>query len=348
MLDAIAKAERQIAFVTFVYWTGEIAERFAEALSLAARRGVSVRVVLDAVGAREMDDRLIRTMRSAGVEVRWFRPVRAWRIWQSSHRTHRKLLIVDGQLGFTGGVGIAREWQGDARDPSQWRDSHFELVGPAVLGLWGAFIGSWLEAGGDPLAPPTPTPARVDPRDRLSIHVLPSTAAVGWTTIAIALWALIDAAERSIKIATAYFTPGEETVEALCAKARDGVRVELLVPGPHADVRVAKIVAESELRPLIEAGVRVYYFCPTMMHTKVVVIDEAFACFGSANINNRSMRKDEEILVATGASDLVEDLLIDFAADLGRSELLELEQLRERPWWRRLVAKLLGPLRSEI
>ncbi|PRP96118.1 phospholipase D-like domain-containing protein [Enhygromyxa salina] len=347
MLAAIEGAQRQIGFVTFVYWTGTIADRFADALADAARRGVEVRVVLDAVGARAMKERLIDSMREAGVIVRWYRPLSPWRIWESTHRTHRKLLVVDGQLGFTGGVGIAKEWEGDARDSSQWRDSHFELDGTAVLGLWGAFLATWLEAGGDPIAPPTPapTPASEQP---LRAHVVPATAAIGWTAIATALWGLIDAAERSIKIATAYFTPDDETVERLGAKARSGVDVDLLLPGDHADQRVVKMLAEPKLRPLIEAGVHVYYFRPTMMHTKVLIIDDVFTCFGSANINSRSMRKDEEILVATGAAALVQDLLIDFAADLERSRLLTVDELRERPWWQRALTTLMAPLDSEI
>ncbi|WP_165704028.1 phospholipase D-like domain-containing protein [Enhygromyxa salina] len=347
MLAAVEGAQRQIGFVTFVYWTGTIADRFAAALSAAAERGVEVRVVLDAVGARSMNEQLIRRMRDSGVAVRWFRPPKPWRLWQATHRTHRKLLVVDGRRGYTGGVGIAKEWEGDARDPSQWRDSHFELEGPGVLGLWGAFIGTWLEAGGDPLAPPTPASAAALNRP-LHAHVIPGTTADGWTVVARALWGLIDAAERSIKIATAYFTPDDVTIERLRAQAEAGVHIEILLPGAHADQRLVKMIAEPKLRPLLEAGVEVYYFQPTMMHTKVMVIDDVFACIGSANINSRSMRKDEEILVATATTELVHDLLRDFADDLGRSRAITVGELRERPWWQRALTTLLRPLGSEI
>ena len=344
MLAAIAEAKRSVAFVTFVYWTGEIAERFAEALADAARRGVTVRVVLDSFGARQMDSSLVDRMRAAGVEVRWFRPLRTWRVWRSSHRTHRKLLIIDGHLGYTGGVGIAEEWEGDARDASEWRDTHFEIEGPVVTALWGAFVGTWLESGGEPLPAPRP-PEPYDSEPTLPVLAIPTTGAIGWSRTAGAFWNLMRSAKRSLRIATAYFTPDHRTLAALIEAAQSGVRVEILLPGEHTDSPLVKLASVRHLQPLIDAGARVYQFQPTMMHAKLIIVDDALVCFGSANLNSRSMSKDEEILIASTSSELITTLLEDFEADLARSrELTEVDV----PWWRWLLSKLVKPLRSEL
>ena len=347
MLAAIDGARSFIGFVTFVYWTGDIADRFARALAAAASRGVRVQVVLDRVGARSMDRSLIAMLERAGVELRRFRPL-SWRLWRVTHRTHRKLLVVDLELGFTGGVGIAEEWQGDARGPDEWRDSHFEVRGPAVRGLWGAFVGTWLECEGClaelDASPPT---AGLPCGDSL-IQVVRAPAAIGLNDVAAVYWTALAAATRSIRIATAYFTPGSRTRELLLRQVRAGVRVEILLPGPHHDARVVRLMSEPDIETLLEAGVRIYRFMPTMMHVKTIIIDDTLACVGSANLNQRSLRKDDEVVLSTTDHELVDTLVADFKRDLERSNPVHHLSLARRGLGRRLLSWLLRPLRNEV
>jgi cardiolipin synthase len=348
MLAAIEAAETSIAFVTFVYWQGEIAERFANALADAARRGVDVMVVLDAVGASDMSDALVALLEDAGADVRWFRPKATWRVWRTSHRTHRKLLIVDHDVGFTGGVGIAEEWTGDARSPDEWRDTHLEIRGPAVRNLWGAFAGNWIEMTAD-------LPARWDdarpcdpiPGSDERVLIVRSTASIGWSETASMFRTLLALAKRRVWAATPYFVPDDKTVEQLCRLAMDGADVRILLPGEHIDQTAVRLASERTMGALLEAGVRIHEYDPTMMHAKVLIVDDDLACVGSANMNQRSLRKDDEVSAVLSSPRLVELLGDHFMADLDRSTERSLQGWREA-WWRRALGALLAPFRTEM
>ena len=217
MLAAIESATVQIDFMTYVYWQGHIAERFADALTRKARAGVRVRVILDAFGAKPMPARLVDLMASSGVALRWFRPLARWKLWNIDNRTHRKILVCDGRTGFTGGVGIAGEWEGDARNPSEWRDTHFKLTGPVVRSLYAAFLENWLETEGvlrttDLMLPNRHAPY---PDTDMRAQVVRTSASVRWSDIAMLFRTLLLTARRSVKIATAYFDPDMPMVNIL-------------------------------------------------------------------------------------------------------------------------------------
>ena len=256
MLDAIAGAEHTIDFLTFVYWAGDIGTVFARALADRARAGVRVRVLLDALGARTMDRDLIDLMADHGVQVRWFRPLHRFRPGQLNHRTHRKVLIVDEACGFTGGVGIADEWKGDARDEHEWRDTHFRFEGPTVDGLRAAFLDNWAET--DPVLyedgvdrfPEQPQPGRA------VTQCIRGASETGWSDVATLLRTLLQMAEDRVRITTAYFVPDEELISRLCDAADRGVDVDILIPGPHADKRVVQLAAETSYARLLDHGVR--------------------------------------------------------------------------------------------
>lgn len=347
MLEAIHDARESIAFITFVYWSGEIAEKFAAALSDAARRGVTVMVILDAVGARPMDRSLVEKMQHAGVQVTWFRPLRTWRVWRWSHRTHRKILVVDHEVGFTGGVGVAREWEGDARDETQWRDTHFEIRGPAVQALWGAFVGNWMETL-HTLPRHWNAPMFPEAAGEAKIQLVRATASIGWSDAATAVFALVNVAEQRLRLATAYFVPDDDLADLLADKARSGVEVEVLLPGPHHDVKMCKLASEKTFRKLLEAGVRIHLFQPSMMHCKLILVDEQLAMIGSANLNYRSLRKDDEVILTVSDRGLVAKLDRDYDEDVQRSELLTVQRLEQRPWWRRFLSKFMYRFRSEL
>jgi cardiolipin synthase len=347
MLDAIENATRSIEFLTFVYWTGDIADRFAEALAARARSGVTVKVLLDAFGAAEMSRELVTRMREAGCEVRWFRPVTNWKIWSSDNRTHRKVLVCDGRVGFTGGVGIAEEWQGDARDKSEWRDTHFRIRGPAVHGLQAAFYGNWLESGGL-MVDALPTVAPLEPAGEARIQVIRATAAVGWSDIAMLLRTIVARAERSIRFVTPYLAPDEASARLLAEATERGVEIEIMIPGPHSDQRISRLAGADQLDVLLEAGIKILRYQPTMLHAKVIIMDGTLACIGSANFNHRSMLKDDEIVLVTDCPETIAMLDRHFEEDARCCERLDIEAWRNRGFLRRSREILSRLLKQEV
>ena len=345
MLEAIAAARRNIEFLTFVYWTGDIAKTFATALADRARNGVRVRVILDAIGAAAMDRGLVRQMEDAGVRLIWFRPPLRWKVWQIDHRTHRKVLVCDGRIGFTGGVGIAREWEGDARNECEWRDTHFEVRGPAVHGLRAAFIDNWIEAE-QPLDR-TEVP-ELPAQGTALVQVMKGSAAVNWSAIATMFHVLLVSAQRKLRIATAYFVPDPVMVELLIAAARRGVDVQVLVPGPHMDERLAELAQEHTYVPMLEAGVRLFAFQPCMMHAKILTVDDTVAAVGSANFNQRSMSKDDELVMLVIDPPVLTTLDRHFTEDLQRSVELRAEHMRRSGPLRKLASRFVSLFRQEM
>ncbi len=345
MLDAIAQAESTIEFLTFVYWTGDIADRVAGALAERAHAGVRVRVLLDAIGSAQMRAELTERMESAGVEVRHFRPP-SWRFWETLHRTHRKVLVCDDQIGFTGGVGIAEEWEGDASGPHEWRDTHFRIEGPAVSGLRAAFYGNWIEEvdieRDDLIATDHAMPGEA------RVQVVRSTASYAWSDAALVLRACLLAARRSIDLTTAYFVPGEASVRALCAAAERGVRVRVLIPGPYADQRVVRVASQDVYAPLLEAGVEIWNYQRSMLHAKVMTIDGVLATVGSSNFNQRSMSQDDEVCVQVLDRDFVGTLDRDFENDLADSVRIDLTRWRRRDGFQRLKELATRTVRRQL
>lgn len=336
MLQAIRESTEAIEFLSYVYWKGDIADQFAEALAQRAAAGVRVRVLLDGHGARPMRRDLVERMRSAGAQVEFVRPL-TWRLWRNFRRTHRKVLICDGRIGFTGGVGIASEWEGDARNPGEWRDTHFSVSGPALDGLRAAFVGNWLEDGrtwskGDERVP---EPNGLHEAGSW-VQVLKSSSSHGWSDIATLLRIVVSQAERRLVICQGYFVPDVRMNRLICEASRRGVDVTILMAGQHTDARVSREAGDDRVRELLEAGVRCYRYEPTMFHVKVVLVDDDLAIVGSANFNQRSMRWDDEICLVALDRDLVAQLDADAFDDLARSRELRLEEWKRRPWWKRV------------
>lgn len=347
MLDAIRSATRTIEFVTFVYWTGDVAVEFADAFAGRARAGVRVRVVLDGFGAAAINQSLIAAMKEAGVALEMFRPPVRWKLWEADHRTHRKILICDDSVAFTGGVGIAEEWSGNADDEESWRDTHFEIRGPAVVGLRAAFISDWRNTGHsiDPadLAPPS-----TQALGNTAIAVVDAAAQIGLNNAELILEALVASARQRVVIQTPYFNPTIGLEELLVTAIERGVEVSILIPGPHIDKEVSKLVAEDRLVPLIEAGAVVWQYQPTMMHTKAVLVDGTAALLGSVNVNHRSVYKDEEVALVAVDPDLVAKLEDQFREDVRSSLRVRASDLEQRPVLERLAAGALRRFRNEF
>jgi cardiolipin synthase A/B len=348
MLDAIGAAKHTIDLLTFVYWRGEVGTRFAEALSERARAGVRVRVLLDGWGAHPIEKDLLTVMDEAGVRVRWFRPLSRFRPTRVNHRTHRKVLIVDESVGFTGGVGIADEWQGDARNEHEWRDTHFRVRGPAVDGLRAAFLDNWLETDetlfedGVDRFPEQPQPGSS------VVQAVRGAAETGWSDISTLFLALLQLAEERVRITTAYFVPDTQLNERICEAAERGVTVEILLPGPHADKRFVQVAGQSSYERLLSCGVRIWQFQPSMLHAKIMTVDGIVANVGSANLNARSTELDEEINLVVFDRDLVRELDRQFDDDLERSEEMVEGRWEHRPLPQRAFERAAGLFRHKI
>ncbi len=318
MLDAIRAATSTVDFATYVYWTGDIAKTFAGALTDRARAGVRVRILLDAVGAHLMNHDLVDDMRSAGCQIEWFRPTSTWKVWESNHRTHRKVLICDEDVAFTGGVGIAAEWCGNARNPDEWRDTHVRIHGPAVDGLRAAFVSNWAETDHPLFDEHDRFPEQPQSGD-VTVQVVQSAAQIGWSDLASAFAALIMLAERRLRVTTAYFVPDDRFLRLLCDAATRGVEVTVLVPGEHADKRIVQLAGEDSYAEVLACGVAIHRYEPTMLHAKVLTADGLVTMVGSGNFDQRSLGINDEanVVVFDAATTAVFDAHFD--DDLRRS-----------------------------
>ena len=329
-IDAIRGAEDTVNLLTYAYWRGEIASEVAEALCDRARAGVECNVIVDAVGAAQMDRKLVRSMREAGVTVCYFRPPKPYAVKRLQHRTHRKLLIVDGRAGFTGGVGIAEEWTGNAQDPDHWRDTHVRVRGPVVRGLQGAFAENWLECTGAVLAGERYLPDLEPFDDGAAMQVMRSSATIGDTNAEALTYLALAAAKRSIELTSAYFVPRPAFSDALVEAAERGVELRILVPGPHIDKSIVRTAGRRAYEKLIDAGVRVFEYQPTMLHAKTLVVDGIWSSVGSVNFDNRSFQLHDEVTLCVQSERFAGQLLEEFERDLEASREIEPGRWRER------------------
>jgi len=344
MLAAMRDAERTVDLMTFVYWRGDIAREFAETMSERASAGVRVRLLIDAVGGRLIEPDLVQAMIAAGVQVEWFRRPLLKSPFKQNHRCHRKVLVCDEKVAFTGGVGIAEEWTGDARDETEWRDTHFRVRGPAVDGLSAAFSQNWAESG-RPLYDDRDTFPVQDGGGDAVIQVVRGSASLGWDDMQTAFHVMVDAAKKRLRIATAYFAPDSDFLDRLCKASADGVAVDLLLPGPHADKRVCQLASEVTYEKLIACGVSVWSFQPAMMHAKIIVVDGVAAMVGSSNYNRRSLDHDEEVAMTVLDEQVATLLERDFVADLARSRRIDLGRWQQRSPAQRALEMATTPIR---
>jgi cardiolipin synthase A/B len=347
MLEAIRGARRTINFETYIYWSGNIGREFAAALSERARAGVAVRVMLDWVGAGKIDEALVESMEEAGVQVLRYHPLRWYNLSRLNNRTHRKLLIVDGVVGFTGGVGIADVWRGDAQDSEHWRDSHFRVIGPVVAQLQAAFMDNWIETRGEVLHGEEYFPAlqAVGPH---CAQIFQSSSDGGSESVRLMFLMSIAAAGKSLRLSSAYFVPDDLAIRHLVDASRRGVKVEIIVPGRYIDYSVVRKASRARWGPLLEAGIGIHEFQPTMYHTKVMIIDDLWVSVGSTNFDSRSFRLNDEANLNVLDSDLAAELAEHFEVDKGRSQQVTLEAWRRRPWREKLQEHAAALLRSQL
>jgi cardiolipin synthase len=347
MLQAIAHARRSIDFETYIYWSGDIGRRFADALSERAKAGVKVHVLIDWLGSQKIDPALIDEMTRAGVQVMRYHPLRWYDLARINNRTHRKVLVVDGRIGFTGGVGIAPEWTGHAQDAQHWRDTHFRLEGPAVAQMQAVFLDNWVKTTGEVLHGEDYFP-QLPAVGAGAAQVFMSSPSGGSESMHLMYLLAITAAQRTIHLSMAYFVPDDLAVRALEAALARGVRVEIIVPGPITDTQTVRKASRALWGPLLEAGARFYEYQPTMYHCKVMVVDGLLTSVGSTNFDNRSFRLNDEANLNIYDAAFARRQIEIFEADRARSKPFTYEDWRNRPLTEKLLEDLASILRLQL
>ena len=347
MLAAIQGAKKSITFETYIYWSGDIGKQFADALSERARAGVRVHVLLDWVGSANMDESYLTEMKEAGVQIEKFHKPHWYNLARLNNRTHRKLLVVDGQVGFTGGVGIAPQWMGNAQDPDHWRDSHYLVRGPVVAQMQATFLDNWLKVTGKVLHGALYFPP-IAPAGAQKAQMFSSSPSSGSESMQLMYHLAITAAERSIDLSVAYFVPDELTQKHLMDALARGVRVRFITPGEHTDTDTVKAASRATWGPLLQAGALIYEYQPTMYHCKVMIVDQLLVSVGSTNFDNRSFRLNDEANLNVYDAAFARRQTEVFEEDLKRSRRVTYEAWLNRPLREKAHEKLTGWLRSQL
>ena len=345
MLAAIRSARRTITFETYIYWSGQVGRDFADALAERSRAGVRVHVLLDWVGSQKIDEAILDTMRSAGVEIELYRPLHWYHLARLNNRTHRKLLVVDGRVGFTGGVGIADKWSGHAEDPDHWRDSHYRAEGPVAAQMQATFLDNWTKVTGTVLHGRDYFP-EIEPAGDSRTQVFSSSPEGGADSMQLMYLLSITAATKSIDLAMAYFVPDELTRGALIDARKRGAQVRIVLPGPIIDTDVVRRASRAGWGPLLEAGIEIYEYQPTMYHCKVMIVDSLLVSVGSTNFDVRSFRLNDEANLNVYDAQFAAGQARVFEGDLRKSRRITLEEWRNRPWHEKAMeraAALLSP-----
>ena len=347
MLAAIKSARKTVTFETYIYWSGRIGKEFADALADRARSGVRVHVLVDWVGSSRMDSNYLDTMKKAGVEIEKYHPPRWYTLHKLNNRTHRKLLIVDGRVGFTGGVGIADEWDGNAEDPAHWRDTHFRLEGPAVAQMQAAFVDNWLKVTGNVLDGRDYFPPETVVGPELG-QVFKSSREGGSESMHLMYLLSTVSAARNIDLAMAYFVPDELTETALVEALARGVKFRMIMPGPYTDTEVLRKASRAKWGRLLRAGAEIYEYQPTMFHCKVLVVDGIWSSVGSTNFDNRSFRLNDEANLNVYSRAFAERQIALFNDDLKRSRRITFEEWEQRPWMEKLQERIESLVDSQL
>lgn len=347
MLAAIRSAESSVTFETYIYWSGAIGKEMSEALAERARAGVAVHVTNDWAGSAKLDQALVDDMTTAGVEIERYRPLRWYNLGRLNNRTHRKLLVVDGRVAFTGGVGIADQWSGQAEDPEHWRDSHFRVEGPAVAQFQAAFNDNWMKITGRVLRGPAYFPD-LDPAGTMRAQLFIASPAGGSESMHLMYLMAVASAARTIDLAAAYFVPDPLLIEALIEARRRGVRVRVLLPGPHIDSEAVRIASKREWGPLLREGVEIFLYQPTMLHTKLLVVDTELVSVGSTNFDYRSFRLNDEASLNVFEVGFAAQMTAVFELDLRDATAFSYAMWQARPLRERLAETIILPIKSQL
>jgi len=347
MLEAIHGATESIDLETYIYWSGQVGQQFAEALAERAKAGVHVHVLLDWIGSRRLDPGSLSRMSEAGVDVRRYNPLVWYNLARINHRDHRKLLIVDGKIGFTGGAGLADLWLGNADSPAHWRDSQFRLEGPAVAQMQAVFMDNWIKTSARVLDGngffPELKSAGAD-----YAQVFKSSPRDGTESVRLMYLLSIAAARKSIRLSVPYFVPGRLITQQLIEAAKRGVKVEIIVPGSETDSAIVRHASRSKWGALLKGGVNIYEYGPTMYHCKLMIVDDLWVSVGSANIDGRSFRLNDEANLNVLAAGFAAEQTQIFEEDKKRAHQVSYTEWQHRSLGTRLMEWLTSPFHPHL
>ena len=347
MLDAIRHAEHSITLETYIYWSGTVGQQFAEALAERARAGVKVHVLVDWLGARKLDTRQFDRMRQAGIELYRYNPLVWYNPARLNHRDHRKLLVVDGKVGFIGGVGIADIWLGDADSPTHWRDSQFRVAGPAVGQMQAAFMDNWMKTSARVLDGSDYFPELPPAGDHYA-QVFKSSPREGTESVRLMYLLSIAAARTNIRLAVPYFVPGGLTIDQLVEACERGVKVEIIVPGAETDAPLVRHASRAKWGKLLKAGVRIYEYQPTMYHCKMTIVDDVWVSVGSANFDTRSFKLNDEANLNVFSREFAAEQIRIFEEDKQKAREYTYAEWKRRSLGQRAMEQLTAPFRSQL
>lgn len=352
LLKAIRSAEVTVTFEAYIFHEGKVADEIVEAFVDRCRAGVRVHVLLDAHGADGLPKRYIEALKTAGCAiVPDFRPLQLWSLERTNKRNHRRVVVVDGRVGFTGGYGVDDTWNGDGRTDGHWRETNVRLEGPIVQHLQEAFVEHWREAtgallGGKNYFPYPPVEIKDLP---VRTQIVRSSPLVGNEAMYRVFLQAVSSARSSILISTPYLLPGEQLTHALLEAAQRGVRVRVLVPSVERGSGVEFVTQASQrdgFGPLLDGGIQLHEYAPALLHTKMMIIDGIWATVGSANFDNRSMAMNDELNVMFYDHVVAKRLEDIFVEDITHSHKLSREQLENRQWFHRALSVLLSPFHA--
>jgi cardiolipin synthase len=347
MLEEIARAQASITIEAYIYWAGEIGRQFAEALAAKARAGIPVKILLDAVGSATIGTEILNTLEKGGCQLAWYNRIHWYSLGQFNHRTHRKSLIIDGRVGFTGGAGIADVWLGHAQSPQHWRDTQVRIAGPAVTPLQTGFAHNWLKTTGELLSGATYYPEQ-ECDGEFPVQTVMSSPETGASSVRIMHYLPIVCARRSIYIANPYFVPDQTAIETLVEARQRGVDVRIMVAGRHNDNWLARKNSIRLYGPLLRAGIHILEYNKTFLHQKTMVVDGLWVSVGTTNFDNRSFAHNEETSICVSDAELAGLMEQTFFTDMRACDRVELEAWQKRGLWTKSLETIASLLEAQV
>jgi cardiolipin synthase len=344
-LASIRSAQRTITYAQYYYEEGPVARDMAEALGERCRAGVGVNILLDAFGSLNMPGEYVELMRVSGCHVAWFRPLSQYVFRRYHKRNHRRILVVDGRVGFTGGAGVSRKWMGNGRTEHNWRDTDVRVEGPVVEYLQAAFVENWLEATGMVLGGEAYFPRPIEPRGQVQAQVARSSPAGGSAAMYTTLLLALSGARKSVLVTNPYFVLDDRMRDAVLRTVQRGVRVAVLVPGV-IDHNIVRQASRAQFGELLQAGVEIYEYTPALLHAKTMVIDGVWATIGSTNLDNLSFAFNEELNLFFYDRGVAQQLERVFMEDLQISRRVTYEAWKDRGFGARILEVLALPIRD--
>lgn len=338
MLEAIRGARDSVNFEVYIFEPDELGRQFMDAMKERAGVGVEVRLLVDAFGSIKLKKRHRKELQDAGVKVERFRPLALRNLVRIYRRTHRRAIVIDGEIAFTGGAAVSKKWAGDVRSPQEWRDSMVRVTGPLVNGIQSAFATNGIYCCGEVIAGPRFYPVHQTGEWPCSLSVV-SSPSDSMQPIRLLFWLSFVNARKRLWISNSYFIPDVHLRDAAMERARAGVDVRILVPGGHTDAVPVQLAGRSYYRELLEAGIRIFEYQASMMHAKTVMVDDAWSVVGSANMDERSMELNEENVIGVADPAMACALAAGVEQDIARSREIRLEEWRARPWWQRVLER---------